>query len=167
MQEGATLFTILKCETKDLHRAIEASLPLLSPTLNVAEYRRHLQELFAFYRPLEAAIAEFLKGQSDAFSMYKRYKAPWLAEDLKSLSFESSSLPYRSAHPEIPQVSSMASLVGILYVIEGSTLGGQVIRRILKTKLGLDDSLMRFYIAYDGQTQENWNSFRNAAAALI
>jgi heme oxygenase len=60
-------------------------------------------------------------------------------------------------------------LIGTLYVIEGATLGGEVISRCLKSHLELGpDSGGRFFHGYGDAvvTRHNWQTFRSFANAI-
>ena len=56
---------------------------------------------------------------------------------------------------------SLASLLGALYVLEGSTLGGQVIARRLNHIIGHDGVVATRYLnAYQAQTLTQWQVLR-------
>ena len=167
MHLGMPLFDLLKSETTNLHREIEGCVPFLKTQLEHADYRQHLLRLLGFYEPLETAIATFVGRHGDAFAIAERSKSGWLCEDLCRLDMPLEALASAPRCQGIKGVDTPAALVGILYVTEGSTLGGQIIRRILKTKLGLEDSHMRFYRGYDEQTLDYWHGFRIKASEII
>ena len=58
--------------------------------------------------------------------------------------------------PALPPLASLPQLLGAMYVVEGSTLGGQVLARQL-TKGGLD--LGRYFTGYGALTGPRWKAF--------
>jgi heme oxygenase len=80
-------------------------------------------------------------------------KATWLAEDLQALQL--SPLP---AAPPLPALS-LPQLLGTVYVVEGSMLGGQWISKRLQASLGIDASNgARFFSGYGNDSAEHWAS---------
>lgn len=60
----------------------------------------------------------------------------------------------------LPQVAGVAALMGMAYVIEGSTLGGRVIARHLQKKLGLNETNGASFFAGHGEnTGKMWTAF--------
>lgn len=54
----------------------------------------------------------------------------------------------------------LASFIGTSYVLEGMTLGGQMIQSIVSRELGIHrDNGGRFFHAYGDQTPQMWKSF--------
>ena len=52
---------------------------------------------------------------------------------------------------------------GCMYVLEGATLGGQIIRRLLKEKLSITSANGgAFFSAYGDRVRVMWNEFREA-----
>jgi heme oxygenase len=60
----------------------------------------------------------------------------------------------------LPQINSGASCLGILYVLEGATLGGQILRREISARLGLEaDNGAAFLDVYGAATGRRWRDF--------
>ena len=67
------------------------------------------------------------------------------------------------ACPDVPRLETVARGLGALYVIEGSTLGGQIILRALQPHLGISsDNGGRFYASYGTQISAMWRSYISA-----
>lgn len=67
----------------------------------------------------------------------------------------------------LPVINTVGQLVGALYVIEGSTLGGQLISRSLNQHLGLTlNTGARFFYGYGEQTALMWQSFIDFADCI-
>ena len=53
----------------------------------------------------------------------------------------------------------LPELMGVAYVFEGSTLGGQVLTRILSRRLGIEANAMTYINGYGEDTGAMWKSF--------
>ena len=66
----------------------------------------------------------------------------------------------------LPRVATFADALGCLYVLEGSTLGGQFIRREVAARLGLTpDRGCAFFAGYGERTGAMWKAFGAAVTA--
>lgn len=117
-----------------------------------------LSGYFHIYRALELAITSL---PVDGFSYASRQKLPWLIQDLEHFGIDPESTGYRPYGPlATPAPIDAAELAGMLYTIEGSTMGGQVISRHLATHLGITPAMgCRFFHAYGEHTATRWNEF--------
>lgn len=141
---------------------------LTQHTLSLISYRKLLIAYFHIYTALEARICQYLKQQSSIFRYTERGKIPWLMKDLAffhdDLIVQNHELPQALALPEIRQVGQ---LVGVLYTIEGSTLGGQVISRSLEEYHGLTKGEGAcFFNGYGESTSVMWQDFLCFAESL-
>jgi heme oxygenase len=166
-QENRSLLEFLKTETAPLHQAIESVIPLLKPNLKLAEYRSHLIKMLGFYSPLEASLAQYSLAFGDALGIAQRFKTEWIHADLIALAEPAEHIANAPKCSNIPQITSAPKCVGVLYVIEGSTLGAQVIRRSLIEHLDLDETKLHFYTGYGSETRSMWHSFRLQAQNLV
>ena len=155
-----TALTALRCATAERHASIEQVLPLGEQRLCLASYREILAAFLGFYRPLEAALAREAQRVPGAVPLDGRFKVPWLQSDLQALQ---GSDPELAAVPEcsdVPIVDSAYRALGCLYVVEGATLGGQVISRLVKKPLGLVPGKgATFFAGYGANTGAMWRSF--------
>src|SRR5688500_12649722 len=90
-----------------------------------------------------------------------RAKTGWLEADLEFFGYDAvqrSRLPRASA---LPSTSSRAEILGASYVLEGSTLGGQIIVRHLRKTLQLaGPEGFRFFNSYGDCVNSQWQAFR-------
>jgi heme oxygenase len=120
----------LRGATRALHDRIEAVVGLPERVTTVAEYRVVLERFWGFHAPLEAALAE---RDWRGFDFERRRRAHEAAADLAALGERDlEGLPLWEGY----RPGSEAEAFGVLYVLEGSTLGGRVIRRGLDARLG-------------------------------
>jgi heme oxygenase len=93
------------------------------------------------------------------FDYAQRHKLPWLTADLAALRQD----PLTSEQARVGMIAPLngpADLAGLLYVLEGATLGGHVIAGALRKNLGLDATCgLAFYTAYGEETGPHWRVF--------
>jgi len=155
----------LRTETRPQHQAIEAALDLTSETLKLDAYLRTLERFYGFYRPLEIGV-QAVGGWADrGLDLPGRSKTPLLEADLRALGVgEPAALPVCD---DLPPHATVAAAFGCLYVLEGATLGGQVISRSIQkaTDIKLDTG-GRFFHGYGERTGPMWQAFRAALVAF-
>ena len=133
---------------------------------SLATYHRVLKTYFRFYEQIEYAFTQYLSvfpvytdADHKPFDYQPRLKLPWLRQDLHHARIEPASIPAANASVDI---TSTAELVGILYTIEGSSLGGEVISQHISRNLGLTpDAGGRFFYGYGKQILPMWREFES------
>ncbi|KAB2924712.1 MAG: biliverdin-producing heme oxygenase [Dechloromonas sp.] len=139
--------------------------PLLSgitrPGYPVGRYANVLVAYYHFYRVFESAIDESLTRLKHDFSYEDRRKLPWLAEDLDKLGIDPDSAAWTSSSRlAVPDALNASQVFGVLYTIEGSSLGGKVIAAHLAANLGLSASNgARFFTGYGEAVGTCWQTF--------
>ena len=134
---------------------------LTQPEYPLAHYRKLLSAYFHLYQPLEEQITQFLRRQSCSFNYVDRCKLPWLQKDL-AFFHDVSLAPGHAPHKamDLPEIDNVGQLIGVLYAIEGSTLGGQLISRSLAKHHGLTPNEgVRFFNGYGDRTANLWQDF--------
>lgn len=121
----------LRDATAERHRALEEAVEHRGFFADQDAYSGYLERLYALYSVLEPALAS--AGAAELLPDWpRRRKLPALAEDLAVLSGRRPMRPSESAEG-IALTGSAAvtrrSLLGTLYVVEGSTLGGALLAR--------------------------------------
>lgn len=130
MTETAAFPAYLREATKTAHRLLDHHpllAPLLTPTLTPTAYGQALAALHGAHGVIESTLTGFMPAAQFL------PRLPDLASDLAALGI--SPWPVTVA---IPQAASDAEKLGMLYVIEGSNLGGVVIAKQLATSLPPD-----------------------------
>ena len=146
----------LKEGTREQHRLLEVSNPLPA---SLPAYIAQLVAFFGFVKPWEERLAAALP-ESDPIRL-GRAKSGWLEADLAYFGYDEAR---RSGLPrinELPSTSSRAAMLGAAYVLEGATLGGQIIARHLEATLGLRHGEgYRFFRSYGERVGSQWQEFR-------
>ena len=122
----------LRSETAADHDAVEGSVPLMSDALTAEEYVSSLRAMYG----MVAAWEDLLDRSAPAWVLAlltTRRRKHLLARDLAHFG---AALPAESG-PALPVFPGDAGLLGAMYVMEGSTLGGQFIARHVERVLGL------------------------------
>lgn len=148
----------LKNETADVHQQLERTLiPVLKNMRQQEEYVRLLKTFYSFYLPIEQKLDLHLGGQ--VVPQYnERRKVSMLLDDMYCFTHDVSA----PLCENIPAINNLHQAMGVMYVLEGSTLGGQVISRMLIKNLELaDDECVGFFSGYKDATDEMWASFKN------
>ena len=149
--EKDELHLYLKEAVKKAHDKLEHQRTLLQLVgdASIEEYANSLAALHGVYKAIEKNIIDFLANQPDLFDYESRLKIPALEQDLKDLA----KVPFISKI-EFPIPKNVAELVGMIYVLEGSTMGGQFLAR----KIG-DKFPIRFFNGYGINTAQKWQEF--------
>lgn len=160
---GRTLLSRLRAETREDHERLERDLNLLRADLTLASYRNLVERFYGFYAPWEYEMTPMLPGNLAAF-FEERRKVPKLWADLRFLGCESGNgLPLCQ---NLPGLSSMPRILGSWYVVEGATLGGQLISRHLERTLNLQNGCgYAFFSSYGSCVSAMWQAFRDVLLA--
>ena len=151
----------LKQGTRVYHDTLECKMAPLLSTLSIRTYTDLLKKLFGFYKPLEERIAALPDRHNLPVDLDRRQKAPLLMRDLLWLKVTQPQLSQLTSCERLPEVKSITEALGCLYVLEGATLGGQVIGRHLKKNLALDeDRGCAFFCSYGDEVGLMWQSFQ-------
>ena len=146
----------LRQATKHTHHQLDHHpmlAALLRPDLTAAQYGNVLAAMHGFYTLVETHIIAYLDRRPGLFDYRARLKLPALESDLDALG----RAPLAAA-TDFPGPTSMAALIGTLYTLEGSAMGGRVIARVVRETS--DGRLpMRFFSGYGELTSQRWDEF--------
>ncbi|MGE7816002.1 biliverdin-producing heme oxygenase [Pseudomonas sivasensis] len=154
-----SLLEALRTGTALLHVALEKRLPFFSEYLDADWFRRLLQAYYGFYGPMEAALYD-CELIPDGYDTELRVKTPTLLSDLLALGLNDMAINDLPRCTQLPLLDTPAACLGALYVLEGATLGGQVLRREMAQRLDLDaDNGGAFLNVYGPETGRRWKDF--------
>ena len=154
-----SLIQTLRTETAELHVALEKRLPFFSPELDRDLYRRLMAAYYGFYQPLEQRLHR-LALIPTGLDQSLRIKLPVLRADLAALGLDDTAIEALPTCQALPRIESRAAALGVSYVLEGATLGGQILRRRVAEQLGLDASSgAAFLNVYGELTGRRWKDF--------
>lgn len=161
----------LRAATAAAHARIEANprlARLLAEDLSSEEYAAILARLLGHHAPAEAAIAAWAAREAGALpatlDLPRRLdRTARLSADLAALGFSAAriaALPRAAIAP----FTRAEEAWGMLYLLEGSALGGQVIARHRARRLGLSAATGAGALATPGAGRR-WQGFRAHLAA--
>jgi len=154
------LWTQLRESTRDAHTQAEASLAALAQPDSLARYVALLCVLWGFQAPVERLLGH--QELPSAVDWAARQRLGALAADLTDLGVTGTSLPEAAG---LPALASPGAVWGTLYVTEGSTLGGRVLRRHIEARLGPVPA--RFLDGHGDRTQPMWRDLGRLADLYV
>ncbi len=90
-----------------------------------------------------------------------------LRRDLRQLGLSSADLEQLPDCDRLPRLPTPAQTLGSMYVVEGATLGGQVVQRLLRERL--DERIgcaLSFFNSYGPQVGAQWRDFLRCLGQL-
>jgi len=156
--------SLLRTETAANHKALESLMfvnEIMNNTLSVEQYKKLLTINYIIHQKLENELSNMLDADIAAeLDMNSRLKLTALEKDLNYWQIDNLTLPGLDFELFIPQKKT-GEVLGALYVLEGATLGGNVIKRhILANKhfKGNEEGL-NYYGVYGEELSEKWKTF--------
>lgn len=150
--------TRLRTETAAAHQNLEnlsASRAITAPDITRAAYTHYLNLMADVVHDTESQIHPILGSVIP--DIEARKKGGWLQQDFEVLGYHKrhyKSVFNRSAPFSVPFA------LGILYVVEGSTLGGRFILKNVQAALGFDaENGGSYFAGYGNQSGRFWKVF--------
>jgi heme oxygenase (biliverdin-IX-beta and delta-forming) len=159
---GADAFLkALRERTADAHKQLEqmpGSVSITDPAVTKQEYGSYLSRMLQVMHATEQEIFPLLHGIIPDLS--ERKKSQLAAADLGFIGHRTQCSNFQFSGGT---KFSVPFALGILYVIEGSTLGGRIILKNISAALQLDENHGASYFAgYGAQTGVRWKTFIDA-----
>ncbi|MCJ8210851.1 biliverdin-producing heme oxygenase [Mucilaginibacter sp. RS28] len=150
------LADVIKEQTTAHHQGLEKKIISRLKSLSSAEdYINLLQLFYSYFGGLEDQINHQI-DQSVLPDYEERRKTSSLSNDIQALGGNPAS---KAVNGALPEITTIPQAVGALYVIEGSTLGGSIISKMVSDRLGLQDGLS-FFNSYGSKATEMWERFK-------
>lgn len=148
----------LKAGTADLHTQIEMGsrmTRLMAPDLREEEYAQYLRHMLKFHSFVEEKIREIPEVEKVIDDCPQRLRSASLKRDLQSLNCDidrSPSLYHLS-------IRNLSQAIGVMYVLEGSSLGAQVIAKQLERHPFIDSERLNYFRHYGPNLGKFWQRF--------
>jgi heme oxygenase len=147
----------LRLETRSHHDAVEAGLGLLDRPITPHDYRDLLGRFWGFYEPTEARLVGVADWPALGFNFDRRRKTPLLERDLAAMGVRRERFAgFRC--PAVPPLADVPQALGCFYVLEGATLGGQVVTRYVRAQPG-GPYPTAFFASYEDDVGPMWKAF--------
>jgi heme oxygenase len=161
----------LKLETRSEHLLTESAMAWMAPDLTRTQYIELLQRLHPLVRGWEKWVERNVPIDL-AGLVQGRQRSHLIEQDLRALGVNIASDYAKFPAERVPglrprKIRFRASFLGAMYVMEGSTLGGQFVAQHIQTLYGGDVGAYNAYFrGYGEKTGEMWRTFREAMAKL-
>ncbi len=165
---GGSVRDFLRNATHAAHLRLDEMVGqrLLGPGFTQSNYLKLLINLHAFIArwelEMERALASVLPG-----FVAERSKLPMLRADIAAMHGQQG--PTHATHAPVIGWTDISSALGSMYVIEGSTLGGQIIAPRLREKLKLAQNSggTEYFQSYGPMVTRRWREFVSVLDRLI
>lgn len=155
----------LKSQTSSNHQHLEKLLMgQMRLVKSPEDYLKILSLFYGYFSGLEALINKFI-GENQLTDYAKRRKTKSIANDII---YFRGNLPLIAIDDDLPTITNHLEAFGALYVIEGSTLGGSIISKIMRKQLNVQFGTkgFTFFDGYGNHTEEMWTNFKTVLVTL-
>lgn len=160
-------FKRLRQETAESHQKLEAnklSQALLSPSVTIAEYQAYIGALWGVTVSCERQIFPALGHIVPDLQV--RFKSNLIIADLLATGMPGGTIDEIPVHHF--RFSTTAEALGIMYVLEGSTLGGRILYKHIHETLGLTpEAGASYFWGYGPETGNLWKSFISSLTQFV
>lgn len=133
---------------------------ILNGTISLEQYKFVLKTFYGFYYPLEEKIYSLEDVNNLELSLEKRRKTRLLVKDMKALGITETEIDSIPLCEKLPTLNSAAQALGCMYVVEGATLGGQIIAKKLYEIFDIkQDNGCAFFNSYNEELRPLWTEF--------
>jgi len=155
-----TLLAQLRDRTQHHHAAVERQFGLYDRQWSSDSYRATLRRFLGYYEPLESRIQAAVDWPALGFEWSSRQKVALLKRDLDGLGDSPEAVAMLPRCTVLPEVGSLSQALGCMYVLEGATLGGQVVARHLAgAMVPSERTEFAFFLSYGDQVGPMWRAF--------
>ncbi|WP_342087817.1 biliverdin-producing heme oxygenase [Dyadobacter sp. OTU695] len=165
--EQELFFKRLRQETAESHQKLEnnpLSEAILAPSVSVKDYQSYLAALFGVTIACEDQVFPAISHIITDLSA--RYKSRLIIDDLLATGLTEAEIDALPIHRF--EFSSVAEALGIMYVLEGSTLGGRILYKHIHEVHGFTpESGASYFWGYGAQTGNLWKSFISSLTQFV
>ena len=160
---GNDFLAKLKNHSAGAHKKLEnlpISKSILSPHMKLSDYRHYLSLMFDVHKNMEADMYPILYNIIS--DLRQRQKTHLITNDLLFLKY------VKDKSVTIFKVNevTISFALGMLYVVEGSSLGGRYILKNVEKISGLDNKKgVSYFTGYGEHTYDYWDVFINKLKA--
>ncbi|MFW0715175.1 biliverdin-producing heme oxygenase [Pedobacter sp. N23S346] len=155
---------ILRTETAKKHEALESLMfvnEIMNNSLSIANYKTLLTINYIIHQKLENKLANMLdKDLAIELEINSRLKLNALEKDLAYWEIDNLTLPSLDFDLFVPEKNT-AEILGALYVLEGATLGGNVIKKhiLANPNFKNHEDGLNYYGVYGAELGSKWKIF--------
>lgn len=155
----------IKEYTKKEHQELEKELVTQIKSIHsITAYIQLLSLFYHYYTPIEQGLEKWLANDDRIPDYAQRRKSNAILNDITACGYH---LHPSDSIPLVPNIDNFAAAIGAAYVIEGSTLGGTIIAKMISTQLNIPATNgFSFFNGYGDATRAMWERFRAYLNAL-
>jgi heme oxygenase len=146
------VLTALRAATHDAHKAVEQLTPFFRADFDRAAYLRWLDVMYGFYLRVDATV------RASGFLVESRWtyleRCRLIERDVALLAARAPVAPAdaRALLAPLTALTQPAAVAGLLYVVEGSTLGGKVLLNVLARRAAVSADAGASFFAPHGES---------------
>ena len=163
--EKPRILTELKNQTRPQHDSVEGNpfgKAMMAGTMNIEQYKEFLQKFYGFHWTLEQALSGF-NWSSLGIDFDERRKIAFLEKDLRALGLTDGDIALLPKAEDLPPMNTLEDAVGVMYVMEGSTLGGQIQARQVQKMFGFGaENGAAYFSSYGANVGVMWKAYSEA-----
>lgn len=152
----------LKSATKAHHDGLESLMfvhQIMNKTLTISQYKTLLATNYIVHAAIESKLhAQLDQGLQEQLDIQNREKVNALLLDLQEMNMDPAELDTIDFDFS-PKDSGNAAALGAMYVLEGATLGGNVIQKKLRANPAFGGLNLHYYGVYSAMLMPKWISF--------
>jgi len=152
--------------TAELHSQVEARIGRPGPGFDRTSYQRLLAAFWGVHVPLDRAMRGLYDGDFLADGLARNWRTQALFRDLADLGMTTDEIN-RLPLAEVSLTTDPIEGLGWGYMREGSTLGGQVLVRLVVGAVTCGPVPTAFLTAYGADTPARWADFMSDAERQI
>ena len=150
----------LRDATIEAHERMHAHPGLAAAAIGkitLPDYRLLLMRIYGFHRPLESRMVEEAAALKLRIDVKGRARWPSLVEDLVAVGVDPAAISALPLWTQSRRMANRGSLLGALYVLEGSAMGGAQIAKALSGVVGsADGDGRRFFSGHGNRRGAMW-----------
>lgn len=150
----------LRTQTNASHKILEQnplSFLLMQEAVGLEDYINYLKKLYGFVKGFEKNVFPLLRNTLP--DIEQRKKTHLLETDLLAQHQDLSTIVIPDDLMFYQNFNTESSAWGGMYVLEGSTLGGQIINRHLQKNIGQTIGQSHYFTGYAAETGNAWKFF--------
>lgn len=160
-----TVVDRLRSENRPAHESLHVALGFLDTSVDPGRYAALLRRWYGVHAVLEPRLDRWHR-RTGLLDWPQRRRLHLLEADLEALGDSRRSRRRLPLCPGLPSVDDTSRALGVLYVVEGATLGGAVLSRRLRDSRVPADA-RRFLAGYGDQVGPRWSGLRATTSAWV
>lgn len=157
----------LRRATQASHKSVERLTPFFRPDFDRPAYLRWLDLMHGFYQRIDGIVES--SNFSCATGWQYQARCELIVSDIALLA-DRAPLPLpepSSVLSGVQTLTRLGEIAGMLYVVEGSALGGQILLKVLERKAGVTATQgAAFFVPHGDPPQPRWAEYVRLLAHL-